>query len=68
MPLLSPNKKLKDLQDESAFSELMMLQEEVKTYPFGDVWNYFCESNNVPVKEQWFEEVRAYENDVLSKR
>ena len=37
--LLSPNKKLKALQDEGKFTELMMQQEEIKTYPFGDIWN-----------------------------
>ena len=30
--LLSPNKKLKGLQDQGRFTELMMLQEELKTY------------------------------------
>ena len=45
----------------------MMLQEELKLYPLGDVWNYFCEANHVPLKEKWFEEVKKYENDVLLK-
>ncbi len=66
--LLSPNKKLREMQDAGNFTELMMLQEEVKTYPFGDVWNYFCETNGVPVRETWFEEVKKYEEEVLSKR
>ena len=66
--LLSPNKKLKELQDTKQFSELMMRQEELKCYPFGDVWNYFCEANDVPVQENWFQEVKKYEADVLSKR
>lgn len=66
--LLSPNQKLKDLQEEGKLTEVMMLQEEVKTYPFGEVWNYFCESNGVPEKEEWYEEVKKYENEVLAKR
>lgn len=66
--LLSPNQKLKDLQEEGKLTEVMMLQEEVKTYPFGEVWNYFCESNGVPGKEEWYEEVKKYENEVLAKR
>lgn len=65
--LLSPNEMLKDLQDESDFTKLMMMQEEVKTLPFGDVWNYFLEINNVP-KEDWYNVVKKYENEVLSKR
>ena len=39
--LLSPNACLAKLQEEGKLTELMMLQEEVKTYPLGDVWNYF---------------------------
>ena len=66
--LLQPNDKLKELQNSSEFTELMMLQEELKLYPFGDVWNYFCEQCGVPGKEDWFEEVQQYEKEVLSKR
>ena len=51
--LLMPNEKLAKLQEERRFTELMMEQEELKTYPFGDVWDYFCQMNQVPVKEQW---------------
>lgn len=66
--LLSPNQKLKDLQEEGRLTEVMMIQEEVKTYPFGEVWDYFCESNGVPQKEEWYEEVKKYEDEVLTKR
>ncbi len=66
--LLQPNKKLKDLQDSGNLTELMMLQEELKLYPFGDVWNYFCQSNGVPEKEDWFAQVKQYEDEVLAKR
>ena len=66
--LLMPGKSLAALQEERRFTELMMLQEELKTYPFGDVWDHFCEENQVPVKEQWFEDVKAYEQEVLSRR
>ena len=34
--LCLPNAKLKSLQDESRFTELMVLQEEMKLYPLGD--------------------------------
>lgn len=66
--LLTPNKKLAALQDGGAFTELMVMQEELKVYPFGDVWDYFCESNDVPVKEEWFAEIQKYEKEVLLKR
>lgn len=66
--LLQPNDKLKELQNNGEFTELMMLQEELKLYPFGDVWNYFCGQCSVPEKEDWFKEVQQYEKEVLSKR
>lgn len=66
--LLQPNASLARLQEERNFTKLMMMQEELKCYPFGDVWNYFCEINGTPAKEDWFEEIVKYEEDVLSKR
>jgi len=66
--LLSPFEHLAKLQDESKFTEVMMQQEELKTYPLGDVWDYYCEQQGVPLKEQWYRDVEAYEADVLSKR
>lgn len=66
--LLSPNRKLAKLQEEGRLTEVMMLQEEVKTYPFGAVWDYFCESNGVPVREAWYKEVEEYEKTVLACR
>ncbi len=66
--LLSPNEHLKELQDSGNTTELMMQQEELKTYPMGAVWDYYCEQEGVPVREDWFQEVQKYEKDVLSKR
>lgn len=66
--LLMPNHKLAALQEKRNFTELMMQQEELKTYPMGAVWDYFCESQGVPVKEAWFKEVKAYEEEITSKR
>lgn len=68
LALLSPNQQLKALQDSQQFTELMVMQEELKCYPFGDVWNYFCEMSGVPEKEDWFKEVQNYEQDILAKR
>jgi L-rhamnose isomerase len=66
--LLSPNESLKKMQEENNFSKLMTMQEEIKTYPFGDVWNYYCELEGVPERESWFAEVEKYEKEVLSRR
>lgn len=65
--LLLPNEKLKQLQDESRFTELLVMQEEVKTLPFGDVWDEYCTRCGVSSND-WFKEVKEYEEEVLSKR
>lgn len=66
--LLQPNEEMKALQNANNLTKLMTVQEEVKTFPFGDVWDYFCEECGVPVGAKWFEEVEKYEQEVLSKR
>jgi len=66
--LLTPNDVLAELQNERKLTEVFALQEEYKTYPMGDVWNYFCEQNGVPVMEAWIDDVHKYEEDVLAKR
>lgn len=66
--LLTPHQNFKSMQDSGNFTELMMMSEELKMYPFGDVWNQFCNICNVPEKEEWFEEVKKYEKEVLLNR
>lgn len=66
--MLTPNKELRALQDKGDYTRLMVMQEELKTYPFGDVWNEFCRRAGVPVKEDWYQEIQRYERDVLLKR
>lgn len=66
--LLLPSEELKTLQNENRMTELMVRQEEVKTMPFGDVWNEYCRECGVPGDGEWFAEIVAYENEVLSKR
>ncbi len=66
--LLSPNKMLKEFQDKGDVTSLMAISEEQKTMPFGEVWDYYCQECGVPVGAKWLEEVRQYEENVLSKR
>lgn len=66
--LVTPNEDLKAMQDASNFTELMVRQEELKTMPFGEVWNEYCAQCGVPADGEWFGEIQTYEKDVLSKR
>lgn len=66
--LCTPNQRLKELQDQSSFTQLMAVQEAMKMMPFGDVWNYYCEQNGVVSDFGLFQEVQKYEDEVLNKR
>jgi len=64
--LVLPNAMLKELQDTNQLTKLMAVSEELKTYPFGDVWNYYCEECGIPA--DWFAEIEKYEKEVLAER
>lgn len=65
---LEPNRELAQLQNGRNFTKIMSLREEIKTLPFGDIWNYYCEKNGVPVEHDWFADCEQYEEKVLSAR
>ncbi len=64
---LEPYEYLKRLQDECRFTELMVAGEELKTLPFGAVWEKALSVASVPGSD-WFKYVTDYENRVLAKR
>lgn len=66
--LLTPNEAMKQLQDESDFTSLLVRQEELKTLPFGEVWDEYCRRCGVPQDGAWLPEVKQYEKDVLMAR
>ena len=66
--MLHPNALLKQLQDENRMTELMVLQEEVKLFPMGDVWTEYCRQCGVPADGEWFKEIETYEKEVLAQR
>ena len=66
--LVTPNAALKALQDENKLTELLVMQEEIKTLPFGDIWAEYCARQGVAADKAWFEDVQKYEAEVLLKR
>ena len=66
--LLQPWEDLKTLQAQSRFTELMYRSEELKTYPWGIVWDEYCRRQQAPQRESWYAVIAQYEADVLSKR
>lgn len=66
--LLQPDDELRKMQDSADFTGKMMLMEEVKTLPFGDIWEEYCARQGVPADKAWHDEVMDYERKVLVNR
>ena len=66
--LCTPNAFLAELQDKNSMTELMVMQEEIKTLPFGDVWAEYCAQCGVVAGAEWFKEIEKYEQEVLLAR
>jgi len=66
--MLEPIDKLKDAEQNGDHTARLLLLEEIKQLPFGIVWEYYCEKNNVETGLNWLKAVKQYEMAVLSKR
>lgn len=64
--LLLPNEKLKKLQDEGNFTDLMFYQEKCKMLPFQDIRNEYLKRQDL--SDDYINEVKKYEKEVLLKR
>lgn len=65
---LEPTEQLKKYELDFDFTSRLALLEEMKTYPWAAVWDYYCLTENVPAQDAWLNEIRSYEKDVLAKR
>jgi len=65
--LCTPSAYLKELQDTNQFSRKMVAMEDCKMLPIGDVWAEYCRQCGV-VAEGYYDEIEAYEKEVLLKR
>jgi L-rhamnose isomerase len=66
--LLEPQEKVKELDAGPKTLARLSLLEELKSLPFGAIWDYHCLRAGVPPAHEWLREVDAYERRVLSKR
>ena len=66
--MLEPQGPLKALQDARQYTEQLVLQEELKAYPWQEVWKEFCARAKLPADECWMADVLKYQRDVLLKR
>lgn len=66
--LLQPVDTMKELEAKGDLSGRLAYAQEFKATPFALVWDYYCAKKDASVGLDWLEEVRKYENEVLSKR
>ena len=66
--MLEPTKMLRDFELEGNYTDRLALLEDLKTMPFGAVWDYYCVKQGVPAGSGWLNEIKQYESEVLSKR
>lgn len=66
--LLEPTALIKKAERDGDFGLRLALSEEAKALPSSAVWDYLCLSRGIPVGEDWINEVKAYEKNVLEKR
>ncbi|TWU43340.1 L-rhamnose isomerase [Novipirellula aureliae] len=66
--LLEPTERLQQFELEGNYTARLAMMEELKSMPFGAVWDQYCEMTDTPVGMDWLAKVEQYELDVLSKR
>jgi L-rhamnose isomerase len=66
--LLEPHEALSAMERDGDYTGRLALQEELKSFPVGAVWDYHCLTLDVPPGRQWLDAVRQYERKVLAGR
>ncbi len=65
---LEPVAMLQKFEADGDFTSRLAYLEEIKTLPFGIVWDAYCEAEGVPTGDAWLLETKKYEADVTLKR
>lgn len=68
LALLEPCGRLEDYESRGRYFERLAVQEELKSMPWGAVWDMFCLKNGVPEGENYIPDILKYEADVTSGR
>jgi L-rhamnose isomerase len=66
--LLEPTASLREIENAGDHTARLAIQEEIKSLPWGPVWDEFCRRNDSPVGLDWIQEIRLHERKVLSRR
>ena len=66
--LIEPRETLQQHEREGDYTARLALLEDLKTLPFGAIWDYFCQKKEVPCDREWLKEIKDYERRILSQR
>ncbi len=66
--LLEPSAAIAQVEARGDTTARLACLEELKSLPWGAVWDHYCESRGVPVGLGWLDRVRAYERDIARRR
>jgi L-rhamnose isomerase len=68
LALLEPIEQMRSLEIAGDYTARLALLEELKTMPFGAVWDYHCLQQGAPTGLAYLDEIRGYEAQVLAVR
>jgi L-rhamnose isomerase len=68
LALLEPLERLRAFEESGDYFSRLALLEELKTMPFGAVWDYHCLKSGVPVGHSYLDVIRAYGEEVTERR
>ena len=68
LALLEPIEKLRAYEANGQNFERMALLEEMKSLPWGDVYNYYCLKKGITAGEAYIADIQKYEKEVTLKR
>ena len=68
LALLEPREMLNAYENDGNYTARLLLLEELKSMPFGTVWDHYCEVQGVPVGMALLDEITAYEKSELAQR
>ena len=58
--MLEPTDTLRKYEETGDFTSRLAVLEELKTLPYGAVWDYYCLSQDVPIGPAWVGEIKRY--------
>ena len=68
MALLEPIESLRKFEAADKGFERLAMLEELKSMPWGAVWDMYCLRSGVPVGEEYIADIEQYEAEITSKR